>query len=50
MNNQIEFCKILDLIPSKTVLFGIVDKNWNEYNRGGSTNRLSFHRQFIKGL
>lgn len=47
VSKQIEFCKKLDVIPSKTVLFGIGDDRWKEYNRGGSTNRLSFHKQYI---
>jgi hypothetical protein len=44
LNKQIEFCKFLNLVPSKTVLFGIADRNWQEYNRGGLTNRLSLHK------
>lgn len=47
---QLEFCKQLGVTPSKTVLFGIGDDKWKEYNRGRSTNRLSFHKQFIQGL
>jgi hypothetical protein len=51
IDKQHDFCKILGVDPSKTVLFGI-DKNkkYNQYNRGGPTNRLSFHKQYIKGL
>lgn len=47
---QKQFCKDLDVIPSKTVLFGLGDERWQEYNRGGVENRLSFHRQYIEGL
>ena len=47
---QLEFCKTLEVKPSKTVLFGLGGANWAEYNRGGPSNRLSFHKQFIKGL
>lgn len=40
---QQEFCNTLGIAPSKTVLFGIAQDKWHEYNRGGLTNRLSFH-------
>ena len=43
---QLEFCNYLSVVPSNTVLFGIGDKTWNEYNRGNVTNRLSFHKYF----
>jgi len=49
-DKQQEFCNILGVRPSKTVLFGIGGSEWKEYNRGGITNRLSFHKQFIDGL
>lgn len=41
---QQEFCRLLNVTPSKTVLFGIATEQWSEYNRGGSTNRLSLHK------
>lgn len=47
---QEEYCQILDVVPSNSVLFGIGGDNWAEYNRGRNTNRLSFHRQYIDGL
>lgn len=50
IDKQLEFCYNLGVQPSKTILFGIGGDEWNEYNRGGKTNRLSFHKQFIKGL
>jgi hypothetical protein len=50
INTQKEFCNILGVRPSKTTLFGIGGSEWKEYNRGGITNRLSFHKQFIDGL
>jgi hypothetical protein len=51
LDKQIEFCNTLGVEPSKTVLFGIdYLKQYNEYNRGGTSNRLSFHKQYIKGL
>ena len=50
VDKQLEYCKILDVEPSRTVLFGIGGNEWNHYNRGGKTNRLSFHKQYIKGL
>jgi len=50
LDKQYEFCQSIDVKPSKTVLFGIDDKNkYPQYNRGGKTNRLSFHKQYIKG-
>jgi hypothetical protein len=51
LDKQLEFCNTLDVQPSKTVLFGIdTQQKFQEYNRGGNTNRLSFHKQYIKGL
>jgi hypothetical protein len=51
LDKQLDFCNTLKVEPSKTVLFGIDHKKkFMEYNRGGSTNRLSFHKQYIKGL
>ena len=51
IDKQLNFCKTVGVNPSKTVLFGIDDKNmYSQYNRGGNTNRLSFHKQYIKGL
>ena len=49
-NKQLNFCQALDVTPSNTILFGIGGDEWQRYNRGGTTNRLSFHKQFIKGL
>lgn len=37
------FCKILDVVPSNTVLFGLGTTGWEMYSRGGSTNRLGLH-------
>jgi hypothetical protein len=51
IDKQKEFCYTLGVKASKTVLFGIDDTHkYDQYNRGGPTNRLSFHRQYIKGL
>ena len=51
LDKQLDFCNTLGVEPSKTVLFGIdYLKQYNEYNRGGNSNRLSFHKQYIKGL
>lgn len=51
LDKQLDFCNTLGVEPSKTVLFGIDHlKQYNEYNRGGPSNRLSFHKQYIKGL
>jgi hypothetical protein len=37
-------CQHLSVEVSNTVLFGIGNSSWNEYNRGRDTNRLSFHK------
>ena len=51
LDKQADFCNTLAIEPSKTVLFGIdYLKQYNQYNRGGASNRLSFHKQYIKGL
>ena len=51
IDKQKDFCNTLGVKTSKTVLFGIDDsKKYNQYNRGGNTNRLSFHKQYIRGL
>lgn len=51
IDKQLDFCNTLGVEPSKTVLFGIdYLKQYNVYNRGGISNRLSFHKQYIKGL
>ncbi len=44
---QINFCKQLEIQQSKTVIFGI-DKNkkYQQYNRGTQTNRLCFAKHF----
>lgn len=47
---QLEFCKLTKTNPSSTVLFGLGDERWNDYNRGGITNRLSFHNYLDKGV
>lgn len=51
LQKQKDFCKKVEVEPSNTILFGI-DHNgkFDQYNRGGKTNRLSFHKQYIKGL
>lgn len=41
---QENFCRILDVSPSNTVFFATGDDRYSQYNRGGPTNRLSFHR------
>lgn len=41
---QLEYCSLLDVKSSNTVIFGIGDSRYQQYNRGTDTNRLSFHR------
>lgn len=51
IDKQQDFCYTLGVNVSKTVLFGIDNcQKYNQYNRGGPTNRLSFHKQYIRGL
>ncbi len=51
VDKQTDFCNNIGVSPSKTVLFGVDNRNkYPQYNRGGTSNRLSFHRQYIKGL
>jgi hypothetical protein len=51
IDKQADFCNNIGVSASKTVLFGIDYNNkFPQYNRGGTTNRLSFHKQYIKGL
>ena len=50
VDKQTELCNSNNVLPSKTVLFGIDNNNKHpQYNRGGTSNRLSFHKQYIKG-
>lgn len=44
------FCKQLNVCPSNTVFFGLGLDDWKEYNRGSSTNRLSFHKFLHTGV
>lgn len=46
---QVEFCKQLDIVPSNTVIFGLGDQRYQEYNRGNTTNRLCFARYLAQG-
>lgn len=43
-SKQEKFAEELLVSPSNTVFFAVGGKEWQEYNRGGITNRLSFHR------
>jgi len=49
-DTQIKFCNLTNTEPSSTVLFGLGNGIWNDYNRGGITNRLSFHNYLDKGV
>ena len=49
IDKQLNFCNTVGVTSSKTVLFGIdYEHKFKEYNRGGNTNRLSFHKQYVK--
>jgi hypothetical protein len=43
-DKQIEFCNFLGVDSSNTVIFGLGNETWKEYNRGCITNRLSLHK------
>jgi hypothetical protein len=43
-DQQLEFCKQLNIVPSNTIIFGLGDENYQQYNRGGSANRLCLAR------
>lgn len=47
---QEQLCELAGVQPSQTVIFGIATDKWNEYNRGGITNRLSFHNYLNKDI
>ena len=48
-SQQLELCEKLNVEPSSSVLFGVdTQKAYQEYSRGGETNRLCFRKQFIK--
>ena len=46
---QIEFCKELGATPSQSVIFGLGDNDYNQYNRGAGNNRLCFFRYLHQG-
>ena len=49
-HNQNQFCQELSVEPSHTVIFGLGSSQWQQYNRGGVTNRLCFNRYLASGL
>ena len=46
---QLEFCNTLGIESSQCVILGLGGEDWQHYNRGGPTNRLSFHRWLPQG-
>lgn len=46
---QLDFCRQLAVQPSHTVLFALGGDDWKDYNRGGPTNRISFHKYLAHG-
>lgn len=46
----LNFCKQLDITPSNTVIFGLGDEKYQEYNRGGPTNRLCLAKYLSQGI
>jgi hypothetical protein len=47
---QITLCQELDIIPSNTVIFGLGDERYQQYNRGSKTNRLSLAKWLYSGI
>jgi|TARA_B110001454_G_scaffold97654_1_gene92455 hypothetical protein len=45
---QIEICDKFGLEPSKSVIFGLGDKKYSEYNRGSYTNRVCISKLLVK--
>ena len=46
---QLQFCKELGITPSNTVIFGLDQTGeFQQYSRGGDTNRLCFYRHMGK--
>lgn len=43
-NLQQQWCKDLDADPSSTVIFGMGNQKWSQYDRGAGNHRLSFHK------
>ena len=46
---QLVFCKQLNVVPSNSVIFGLGDQQYQQYNRGNQTNRLSLARYLKSG-
>lgn len=49
-STQLAFCHSLAIRPSNSVIFGLAQDSFTEYNRGGSTNRLCFARYLSDGV
>jgi hypothetical protein len=49
-DKQKEFCDQIGVEVSNTVLLGIGGAEWQQYNRGSETNRLSFHKFLHLGI
>jgi hypothetical protein len=48
-SQQTNLCEKLHIVPSNTVIFGIGDGRYQQYNRGGTTNRLSLAKWLSSG-
>ena len=46
---QLNFCTQLGIIPSKSVIFGLGDHLYQQYNRGNLTNRMCMSRYLKYG-
>lgn len=46
---QLEFCNKLGAAPSHSVIFGLGNDDYNQYNRGAGNNRLCFFRYLHLG-
>lgn len=47
--HQEKLCKLLGVVPSNTVIFGLGNDQYQQYNRGGPNNRLSLARWLFSG-
>jgi len=47
---QLRFCEKLSVEASDSVIFGLSNKNFSEYNRGGFSNRLCFSKYLRHGI
>lgn len=47
---QHQWCEKIGATPSNTVIFGMGDQRWSQYDRGAGNHRLSFHKYLGFGV